>query len=78
MEQTYIHWTLDFIHYDNRVHPGTLNQQTTTAYLEYLAIHRQIGTDTQRKALNALAYMYKLFLGRDDNWFKLDSFKRSS
>lgn len=77
-EQTYVHWILDFIRYHNRVHPNTLDQQRITAYLEYLAIHRQVSPATQRTALNALAYLYKQFLGRDDNWFKLDSFKRSS
>lgn len=77
-EQTYVHWILDFIRFCGRSHPETLDQQAIIRYLEYLVIHRQVSPATQRIALNALAYLYKKFLGRDENWFKLDSFKRSS
>lgn len=77
-EQTYIHWILDFIRFCGRSHPETLDQQAIIRYLEYLAIHRQVSPATQRTALNALAYLYKQFLGRDDSWFQLGSFKRST
>ncbi|MBR9868714.1 MAG: hypothetical protein GYB20_07495 [Oceanospirillales bacterium] len=55
-----------------------MDQQAITAYLEYLVIHRQVSPATRRTALNAPAYLYKQFSGRDDDGFKPGSFKRSS
>ena len=61
-EKTYIYWIKDFIRFHNRKHPNTMGADEVVAYLSYLASRRNVAINTQKVALNALAYLYNQFL----------------
>lgn len=61
-EKTYLYWIRDFIRYHNYRHPKDMGPEEVIAYLGYLASHRQVAINTQRIALNALAWLYHQFL----------------
>ena len=61
-EKTYIYWIRDFIRFHNRKHPNIMGAAEVMTYLGYLAARRNVAINTQRVALNALAYLYNQFL----------------
>ena len=61
-EQTYIYWIKDFIRFHRLKHPSTLGGDDVMAYLSYLAAKRNVAINTQKIALNALAFLYNQFL----------------
>lgn len=77
-EKTYIYWILFFIRFNHLAHPDTLDRHDIVRFLEYLAVERKVTPSTQKTALNALMYLYKRFLGRDEEELQLDDFKRAS
>ncbi|WP_348703256.1 integron integrase [uncultured Neptuniibacter sp.] len=77
-EQTYVYWVLDYIRFHNLKHPELMGQKEIVAFLEHLAINRQVSPSTQKTALNALIYLYKQFFGRDASLLQLGSFKQAT
>ena len=61
-EKTYAFWVADYIRFHRMAHPTALGSENVTAYLSYLANHRNVAINTQKTALNALAYLYNQFL----------------
>ena len=61
-EHTYIYWIKDFIRFHRLKHPATLGGDDVMAYLGYLAAKRNVAINTQKIALNALAFLYNQFL----------------
>lgn len=61
-EHTYIYWVKDFIRFHRLKHPATLGGDDVMAYLGYLAAKRNVAINTQKIALNALAFLYNQFL----------------
>jgi integron integrase len=61
-EKTYLYWMKDYIRYHHLKHPTELNSGHVTAYLSYLANHRDVAINTQKTALNALVFLYDQFL----------------
>ena len=61
-EKTYIHWILDYIRFHHLRHPKEMNKDDVIKYLEYLANDRRVSINTQRIALNSIAYLYNKFL----------------
>lgn len=61
-EKTYLYWIKNFIRYHNRQHPNVLSSEHVVAYLSYLANRRDVAINTQKTALNALAFLYNQFL----------------
>ena len=61
-EKTYIYWIRDFIRFHNRKHPNIMGAAEVMTYLGYLSARRNVAINTQRVALNALAYLYNQFL----------------
>ena len=61
-EKTYVHWILDYIRYHRLKHPKDMNKEDVIKYLEYLVNDRRVSVNTQRLALNAIAYLYNKFL----------------
>jgi site-specific recombinase XerD len=55
-----------------------MGQKEIVAFLEHLAINRQVSSSTQKTALNALIYLYKQFFGRDASLLQLGSFKQAT
>ncbi len=63
-EKTYLYWGKDFIRFNNRQHPTVLSADHVVAYLSYLANKRDVAINTQKTALNALAFLYNQFLNQ--------------
>jgi site-specific recombinase XerD len=64
-EKTYCKWVIDFIRYHNHLHPKDMGASEVDAYLSYLAVQRNVAVNTQKTALNAIAFMYSKFLKVD-------------
>jgi integron integrase len=61
-EKTYIYWIRCFILYNNCRHPSDMGATDVVSFLGHLANERNVAINTQRIALNALAYLYNQFL----------------
>ena len=57
-EKTYLYWIRHFIIFNKRQHPETMGPQEVKAFLSYLASERKVSVNTQKIALNSLAFMY--------------------
>ena len=64
-EKTYLHWILRYIYFINRRHPAEASAEDVRAFLTYLAADRKVSVNTQKIALNSLAYLYIKFLTID-------------
>ncbi len=74
-EKTYLLWIRRFIHFTGNEHPSTVPLSQVSAYLTYLAMQRQVSVNTQKTALNAIAFLFEKYLKREmgDLGFKLAS-----
>ena len=63
-EKTYIYWIKSYIRYHKLAHPSTIGDREITEFLSYLANDRHVAINTQKTALNALAFLYNQFLKR--------------
>lgn len=74
-EKTYLLWVRRFIYFTGNVHPATVPLSQVSAYLTYLAMQRQVSVNTQKTALNAIAFLFEKYLKRDmgDLGFRLAS-----
>jgi len=74
-EKTYLLWIRRFIHFSGNEHPSTVPLSRISAYLTYLAMQREVSINTQKTALNAIAFLFEKFLKREmgDLGFKLAS-----
>ncbi|MFT7111314.1 MAG: integron integrase [Psychrobacter glaciei] len=61
-EKTYIGWIKHYIRYHGRQHPSALNAEHVKDFLSYLANSRNVAINTQKTALNALAFLYNQIL----------------
>ena len=61
-EKTYLYWIKNYIRYHNRQHPNVLSSDHVVTFLSYLANRRDVAINTQKTALNALAFLYNQFL----------------
>ncbi len=78
-EKTYLLWIRRFIHFTGNVHPLNVELSQIGAYLTYLAVERNVSVNTQKTALNAIAYMFEKYLKRKmgDLGFKLANKQRA-
>ncbi len=58
-EQAYELWLCRFIAFHKNASPLHLGSQEVNAFLEYLAVDRNVAINTQNQALNALVFFYK-------------------
>lgn len=61
-ERAYCYWIVQFIRFHGKQHPRNLRADAVVAFLNHLAHERQVAVNTQKVALNALAFLYKHFL----------------
>ncbi len=61
-EKTYCFWILRFIRFHKRNHPKTLTVIHVNEFLSNLVLHENVSVNTQKTALNALAFLYNQFL----------------
>lgn len=65
-ELTYLYWIRYFIRFHGLRHPKDMAEPEIESFLEHLAIKRNVTPNTQKTALNALMFMYKKVLGKND------------
>lgn len=63
-EKTYVHWIVRFIRFHNRQHPAEMGKSEVIQFLDFLASDRHVSINTQRIALNSLAFLYNKFLDK--------------
>jgi len=61
-EQVYESWVCRFIGFHKNAPPRELGKEAVIAFLEYLAVQRNVAASTQNQALNALVFLYKQVL----------------
>lgn len=61
-EKTYCFWILRFIRFHNRQNPKSLTVTDVNEFLSHLVLHENVSVNTQKTALNALAFLYNKFL----------------
>ena len=64
-EQAYTHWIVRYIAYHNNKSPEDMSGKEIAAFLEYLAVARNVSSSTQNQALNALIFLYHKTLNID-------------
>jgi len=64
-ERTYVHWIKRFIVFHKR-HPKELGDREIEDFLNWLGSQAYCSPSTQSTALNALVFLYKQFLKRDE------------
>ena len=72
-EETYVYWNSRFIrfcHHKLGQSPQIIGPPAITAYLDFLALERNVSPATQKQALNAMAFLMKKVLGIEE--FTLD------
>jgi integron integrase len=75
-EDGYLYWIRYYIRFHRYRHPEELGELEISAFLEFLALQRNVSPSTQKTALNALAYLYKRVLGRES--LQLGDFSRAT
>ncbi|RQW62248.1 integron integrase [Vibrio viridaestus] len=60
--QTYLYWIVQFIRFNNNIHPAKLNSHNVERFLTYLTVNKNVSASTQSLALNALVFLYREFL----------------
>lgn len=74
-EEGYLYWIRQYIRFHRNQHPETLGETQIVAFLEYLALQRNVSPSTQKTALNALMYLYRRILGREQ--IRIGEFSRA-
>jgi len=61
-EEAYVHWAQRFLKFNDDALPEQLNGAHIGAYLNHLALSRQVSPSTQNQALNAIVFLYSQVL----------------
>jgi integron integrase len=67
-EQAYVYWVRAFIRFHRLKHPREMGGAEVTAFLSWLATHRQVSVSTHQQALSALLFLYRAVLGQELPW----------
>ena len=65
-EQSYEHWALRFLIFQREGEPKSLAPGDVAAYLDFLALQRNVSSTTQNIALNALVFLFREVLKQPD------------
>lgn len=57
-EKTYLQWIKRYIRFHRLTHPATMGATEVRAFLSWLANEQNVAINTQKTALNALAFLY--------------------
>ena len=61
-EQSYLYWIKYYIRFNKNEHPKVMRKVEAIAFLDYLASDRNVTSNTQRVALNAIVFLYSKIL----------------
>ncbi|MBI5408713.1 MAG: integron integrase [Nitrospirae bacterium] len=64
-EQTYIQWVKRFLYFHRTKPAGDLTADDVKAFLEYLAVKKDVSASTQNQALNAIVFLFTYALKQD-------------
>ena len=67
-EDAYADWARRYILFNDKRHPLDLGAPEVAAFLNHLAVDRQVAASTQNQAKSALLFLYKAVLGVDLPW----------
>lgn len=74
-EDSYIGWIKRFIYFQKKRPPAQMGEPEVTAFLNHLAVERDVAAATQNQALSALLFLYKEVLAQPLPW--LDGLARA-
>lgn len=57
-EEAYVNWARRYLSFNHDVQPEQLSAEHVAAYLNHLALSREVSASTQNQALNALVFLY--------------------
>ncbi|WP_406664169.1 phage integrase N-terminal SAM-like domain-containing protein [Gallaecimonas sp. GXIMD1310] len=57
-EKTYLHWIKRYIYFHRLTYPEQMGAQEVRAFLTWLSNEKHVSINTQKTALNALAFLY--------------------
>jgi integron integrase len=63
-EKTYLHWVKRYIRFHKLTHPLELTDEHVVQFLSHLANDCHVAVNTQKTALNGIAFLYNQFLKR--------------
>lgn len=63
-EKTYLYWIVSFIRFNQYKHPSEASVLEIENYLEHLVVDNYVAPNTQRIALNSLAFLYNKYLNQ--------------
>ncbi|GAB2198356.1 integron integrase [Sessilibacter sp. MAH4] len=63
-EKVYCFWILRYIRFHDRQHPNNLTVDHVNQFLSSLVLQENVSVNTQKTALNALAFLYNQFLSK--------------
>jgi integrase len=69
-EEAYVGWIRRFILYHNKKHPREMGALEVELYLTHLAVGEKVSANTQKQALNALAFLYHRVLQKPLGQFR--------
>lgn len=64
-EKTYLLWIRRYINFNHKRHPEQCGAAEVKSFLTWLAVERHVSPNTQKTALNALAFLYHKLLHRE-------------
>ena len=62
--ETYVLWIRRYINFHGKQHPITMRDAHVEAFLDHLVLERNVASQTQALALNALSFLYKEIIKR--------------
>jgi integron integrase len=62
-EKAYVQWIRRYILFHDKRHPASMGAGEIAAFLNHLAVEREVAAATQNQALNAIAFLYQRVLG---------------
>lgn len=65
-EEGYLYWCRQFLRFHKMPEAASLQAPHIIAFLEHLALRRNVAPSTQKTALNAIMYMYRNILGQEN------------
>lgn len=69
-ERTYVHWARAFVAWNGRRHPAGMGAPEVQAYLNHLAVDREVAPSTAKQALSALLFLYREVIQVDLPWLE--------
>ncbi|MFT2112464.1 integron integrase [Marinomonas sp. 2405UD68-3] len=61
-EKSYLYWIKYFIRFHKLQHPHNMGAEEVKTFLSFLAVEKNVAINTQKSALNALAFLYNKLL----------------